>query len=377
MEISLNDKGKADIYSRGRICLICSKQFSHYTCPRCNVPYCSVECYKSHDKRCVESFNNENISNILKSTFVSSEDKRKMIEILKRQSEMTAGEEDREELEVSEDDNPDSLTDLISPDDIKFEDLSPEQRKDFERAISDGRISRHLELWQPWWISSRPLDSISVASVSPACYQVSLRQLLPMGSSPSPTLRFALVDLLFSFAFTARAFNGDFEEDPMEPVQTILVLSAVLSRNAVYHSTTESISNSLENSLQPSIFNSRRFSIEILKDVATILSSSKFVMIALNQLHQVFELSLKKHSQQQQQQQQEEEEEEEGEKERREHSRKQEKALTRIIRAKKKLYFFLVWADEQYQQSESPFLNLQLEVEDEYKRYLTSMETKV
>ncbi|MCL7034889.1 hypothetical protein MKW94_024683, partial [Papaver nudicaule] len=28
------------------ICRVCQKQFSQYTCPRCNLRYCSLQCYK-------------------------------------------------------------------------------------------------------------------------------------------------------------------------------------------------------------------------------------------------------------------------------------------------------------------------------------------
>ncbi|KAA8526104.1 hypothetical protein F0562_007796 [Nyssa sinensis] len=43
------------------ICRVCQKQFSQYTCPRCNTRYCSLHCYKSHSLRCTESFMKENV----------------------------------------------------------------------------------------------------------------------------------------------------------------------------------------------------------------------------------------------------------------------------------------------------------------------------
>ncbi|GJV44163.1 zinc finger HIT domain-containing protein 2 [Tanacetum coccineum] len=39
----------------------CQKQFSQYTCPRCNTRYCSLPCYKSHSLRCTESFMRDNV----------------------------------------------------------------------------------------------------------------------------------------------------------------------------------------------------------------------------------------------------------------------------------------------------------------------------
>ncbi|KAH9951173.1 hypothetical protein B0H21DRAFT_355921 [Amylocystis lapponica] len=28
-------------------CAICRRQFSKYSCPRCNIPYCSLTCFRS------------------------------------------------------------------------------------------------------------------------------------------------------------------------------------------------------------------------------------------------------------------------------------------------------------------------------------------
>lgn len=36
---------------------------------------------------------------------------------------------------------------------LRLEDLSPAQRKDFERALRSGGLSEMLEAWEPWWIS--------------------------------------------------------------------------------------------------------------------------------------------------------------------------------------------------------------------------------
>ena len=34
----------------------CQKNFSKYTCPRCNLQYCCLDCYKKHGDRCTEGF---------------------------------------------------------------------------------------------------------------------------------------------------------------------------------------------------------------------------------------------------------------------------------------------------------------------------------
>jgi len=60
---------------------------SKYTCPRCCTPYCSLGCYKNHGERCTEGFARDNLTSALKNKRASKEDRKKMVEILKRVNE--------------------------------------------------------------------------------------------------------------------------------------------------------------------------------------------------------------------------------------------------------------------------------------------------
>ncbi|GJV44162.1 alkane hydroxylase MAH1-like protein, partial [Tanacetum coccineum] len=66
------------------ICRVCQKQFSQYTCPRCNTRYCSLPCYKSHSLRCTESFMRDNVMGEMQQLEPGDETKQKMLDILKR-----------------------------------------------------------------------------------------------------------------------------------------------------------------------------------------------------------------------------------------------------------------------------------------------------
>ncbi|CAN0908894.1 Zinc finger HIT domain-containing protein 2 [Linum grandiflorum] len=83
------------------ICHVCQKQFSQYTCPRCNSRYCSLQCYKSHSVRCTESFMRENVVGELKHLKTGDESKRKMMDILKRVHS------EEEKIEAMDDDDGD------------------------------------------------------------------------------------------------------------------------------------------------------------------------------------------------------------------------------------------------------------------------------
>ena len=34
----------------------CVRAAAAYTCPRCNAPYCGLDCYKRHGQHCTEAF---------------------------------------------------------------------------------------------------------------------------------------------------------------------------------------------------------------------------------------------------------------------------------------------------------------------------------
>lgn len=37
-------------------CRVCAAEGAQYVCPRCNIRYCSVECYKKHSSDCTQKF---------------------------------------------------------------------------------------------------------------------------------------------------------------------------------------------------------------------------------------------------------------------------------------------------------------------------------
>ncbi|KAL6965779.1 hypothetical protein U1Q18_036835 [Sarracenia purpurea var. burkii] len=131
------------------ICRICQKQFSQYTCPRCNTRYCSLQCYKSHSVRCTESFMRENVVEELRQLQPGDNTKQKMMHILER----FHLEEERESMD--EDDSTlseDTIQKILSGHQIGFDDLSVEEKKRFQRAVASGELSKLIEPWDPWWL---------------------------------------------------------------------------------------------------------------------------------------------------------------------------------------------------------------------------------
>ncbi|MEW5320347.1 MAG: hypothetical protein WDW38_011425 [Sanguina aurantia] len=67
-----------------KICKVCVRQYSSYTCPRCNTAYCSVACYKLHSTTCTEHFYRTQAEQELKQNKAEEGSKGKMKEILAR-----------------------------------------------------------------------------------------------------------------------------------------------------------------------------------------------------------------------------------------------------------------------------------------------------
>lgn len=81
---------------RSPVCMLCKCKPSLYTCPRCNLPYCSLPCYKSPEhSSCSEDFYKESVLQELKEMGkTEAEGRKKMQEILiglRRKAEMTDG----------------------------------------------------------------------------------------------------------------------------------------------------------------------------------------------------------------------------------------------------------------------------------------------
>ena len=160
---SMNNKEiVSEIRTRGRVCLVCERQFAKYNCPRCNIAYCSSSCYKNHDRDCTEKFWKENVEKELKISDVSLDEKKKMVEILQNIRELDEngiqyGETNEREnpQENDKDSDNESEKEVKSLENIqKLQDLSPKQLERFQRALKEGKLSQYIQIWKPWWESN-------------------------------------------------------------------------------------------------------------------------------------------------------------------------------------------------------------------------------
>lgn len=344
--------------SVARVCRVCTQNASRYTCPRCNAPYCSVACYKRHGESCTERFYEDHVRDIVQLDSKSSSERdaqRKMNDMLARVKQFQDESADRM---TTTDDDADSEEDqelqmemlealarlaLADGESISLDDLTPAQRKQFLTEVADGRLSKFIRLWLPWWlmdarkyeketeVKRRQLaiqeirsgdgdgsvdsegddDEDDVEASGPVMIESAvfpaelftraraagmpedLNGLLPHNKPPSPALRVHLIELLFSYALVMRTFNGDWQQDVSEAATALLHLSTVLNADAKY----ESIEHVLHACVLKRIDTeyeggggagaatgpgSREVNQRILHDVTLLLSAKVFVLDALS-----------------------------------------------------------------------------------------------
>ncbi|KAK5582460.1 hypothetical protein RB653_004045 [Dictyostelium firmibasis] len=160
-----------------KLCKICFKQFSVYTCPRCHIGYCSSICFKSHNSRCSNEFFEQQVKeNLHLMDKVAPKDS---LEFLKRMKKIYDIEDEKFDSLLSKFNLPlNSKSTITDFDNLNYNDydddneqdidisnlnidemtqeqllslLTPEEIEEFNNSIKDGTISNIIEEWVPWW----------------------------------------------------------------------------------------------------------------------------------------------------------------------------------------------------------------------------------
>ncbi|XP_021816518.1 zinc finger HIT domain-containing protein 2 [Prunus avium] len=348
------------------VCHVCQKQFSQYTCPRCNSRYCSLHCYKSHNLRCTESFMRENVEGELGQLGPDDETKQKMLDILKRfhsEEEADAMDDDEAGSTLSEE----TIQKVLSGVQVSFDDLSAEEKKLFQKAVASGELSKMIKPWDPWWLKPsartiafskegtqliKPLaneeESMSTeddlesnqASEIPPGPDTPLPPVSKLSSTkPSPTLAVHLVDIIYSYCFTLRLYNGDWLSDATGSAMVLLSVSSVLGQGGQPETILEALSYCLEQTCSPAFrqMGGLQFGLGLIDDVITLLTlgtPALFCLLCdLQRMVQAGERELKSEKPQK--------------------SRRAE-IRSKLKLAERKIYFIMCWVHEQPGEAWSP-----------------------
>ncbi|XP_073043016.1 uncharacterized protein [Primulina eburnea] len=292
------------------ICRVCEKQFTQYTCPRCNIRYCSLQCYKSHNPRCTESFMKENVVQELQQLQPDEASKKKMLDILKRfheEAEKSCMDGDESDSFLSEE----TIQKIIYGGRLGYNELSTEENKHFHRAIASGELSKMIEPWNPWWLKPST-KYISLSSYGTQLVRPALKQDLVASSEdvangdqwhdmlsgpetpipplnqltatkPSPLLTVHAVDIIYCYCFTLRLYNGDWKSDAFESATTLLMVSSVLDQLAHPETVFEALLHCFERTCSTAYkhMGGLPFGLMLLDDVACLLYLGGAALVCL------------------------------------------------------------------------------------------------
>ncbi|XP_065094843.1 zinc finger HIT domain-containing protein 2 [Ochlerotatus camptorhynchus] len=318
---------------QAELCKICNSAASKYCCPRCNILYCSLSCYKSEQHgQCSESFYRENV--IQEMTFAKDEQEAaqssgKMMDILKRlgeadlqdgtlydvEEDVDDDDEERfEEIDSDDGENFQNLADRLGGIDLDNADavwgqLTDEERREFQNLLENGDISQILPIVEPWWTRDYNVELIQSAnSKKLSGGEKDLIEKCPAlkkgvknfkdlcSKDPSPLMKFNLANILAAYALAFRYFNGDFKECLQEVANCLISICGNLKHNTIYHSEKLAVESVCHDCRQEQLPADHETALLIAQDVREIFDGplncgikykKHFVLAALSDVHRL------------------------------------------------------------------------------------------
>uniref|UniRef100_A0A7I4BAU3 HIT-type domain-containing protein n=1 Tax=Physcomitrium patens TaxID=3218 RepID=A0A7I4BAU3_PHYPA len=275
------------------ICRVCTRNFSQYTCPRCNIRYCSLQCYKKHSVRCTEQFARENVLEEMKGLNVTPESKQRMLEALQRihfdDEGRSVFEDDYMQVLNGEGEEPSEIgfdtEELLSEDtlqslqegvSISFEDLSASEKKAFMRAVAAGKFSHLIKPWDPWW-------------THPLAHNISLTK---SGMQLVQPLEEQTPKEVTSLDEEALSDSGD----PLDAALVLLCIAKVLGVGSTPESVSAALAGCLESVCSPSFKHAGgyRFGSSLFDDTALLLRLKREgILCALADAYRLIDCAVK------------------------------------------------------------------------------------
>ncbi|KAI0256566.1 hypothetical protein BJV78DRAFT_289878 [Lactifluus subvellereus] len=214
-------------------CRICRRQFSQYTCPRCNLLYCSLSCFRAEaHSQCSEPFYRDQLaSDIHAEPLASATERQAMMNLLKRFEEDNL-DNPFANPETDDDDDRDDLEQRLAGIDLEsasadriWAALTPEERARFTRAVQDpaSELAQTLltspdlvdDIPAPWWLPSSitpPVNAPAFRPAQPPDVMAIPEALLAAPTPPPPAqafpLAYNLVAILVAYAYASRHLSA-------------------------------------------------------------------------------------------------------------------------------------------------------------------------
>ncbi|XP_055903381.1 zinc finger HIT domain-containing protein 2 [Eupeodes corollae] len=235
--------------SSSNLCNICKNNDFKYSCPKCNILYCSLACYKSpQHQKCSEEFYRKCVEDEISATSNPTEDVKKMYDILNRLNQQFEEDEfdlnaqptelDSDDEAVDAEDEEDDMASRLEGIDINdseeiWKRLTDVEKKDFQFQIENGDIVKLVPKYSPWWSahSNKLVVPISDISIPEICDSIPVFSKIYKKEPPS-CIHNNLWNVIAAYATTVKYFNGEHKTNPWEATKYLVALSANLRKNA-------------------------------------------------------------------------------------------------------------------------------------------------
>ena len=321
-------------------CKFCEKTKANlYTCPKCNLNYCSVQCYQSQShSQCSEQFYRHCVEEELasdKGTLNQSEgSKKQTLAALKRLQEKEENDQEilNEVLDSDDEEDIGSRFDGIDLDDPNkiWETLLDSEKLEFQKMLETGEIEKYVPKYIPWWEQSFDESNVMIENIEndskmlkTEVYLKNLKTKIPkvdiekivklsslLGSTkPSSHIKFNLINILYAYVYSVKYFRGDHHKYHDHFAEVSFLLSGNLRENQTFESADIAIQSAISSVNQHSMISvSIEFTNKCKADVMKIISgpnldtkSSKsfkniFLLSAISDMKDVFSSCARKNT---------------------------------------------------------------------------------
>ena len=228
-------------------CQICLNIAAKYSCPRCNVSYCGLKCYKSEiHGQCSESFYKQCVQEELASLKNDSNSKKKTLNALSRVADNEVLDEG---LDSDDDEDLSSRLEGVDLDDPEavWQALTPEERNDFKTQLNNGQLVQLVPLNERehnllWWQIHFKRDKIQELGSEKENLSLEMPKIVENStfidtSKASPMIKFNIYNVLFGYVITYRHLIWHQKnEKEINFVSSMLILSTNLCKNENFQS---------------------------------------------------------------------------------------------------------------------------------------------
>jgi len=325
-------------------CTFCGEvKITLYTCPRCNLNYCSVQCYQSQKhSQCSEQFYKSCVEDELKCSASDDSningDKKAKVEMASALKRIQAKEESDLAIqnEILDSDDEEDINDRLDGVDLDdpnkiWEKLDESEKLEFQKLVETGEIDKYIPKYVPWWDqnfcgSQQLIDEVngqSTATLKTETYIKNMEKQVPKvnfesiqempkligNQKPSQNIKYNILNVVYAYSYALKYFRGDYSQyyDPF--AEMCFLLSGNLRDNQNFDSADLAIEAAASSVNQHSMISvSPEFTKSVKKDVLKIVKGpreklvtngplnyqSLFLLASITDLGHVFKLCSKK-----------------------------------------------------------------------------------